>query len=30
LNQPKVRLVVNVALALLLVYTAVDISGVLK
>ena len=30
LNQPKVRLVVNVVLALLLVYTAVDISGVLK
>jgi len=30
LNRPKVRLVVNVALALLLVYTAVDISGVLK
>jgi cysteine/O-acetylserine efflux protein len=30
LNQPKVRRVVNIALALLLVYTAVDISGVLK
>lgn len=30
LNQPKVRLVVNVVLALMLVYTAVDISGVLK
>ena len=30
LNRPKVRQVVNVGLALLLVYTAVDISGVLK
>jgi cysteine/O-acetylserine efflux protein len=30
LNRPKVRLVVNVVLALLLVYTAADISGVLK
>ncbi|MCB2214009.1 LysE family translocator [bacterium] len=30
LNQPKVRRIVNIALALLLVYTAVDLSGVLK
>jgi len=30
LNRPKVRQVVNVILALLLVYTAVDMSGVLK
>ncbi len=30
LNQPTVRQVVNIGLALLLVYTAVDISGVLK
>jgi cysteine/O-acetylserine efflux protein len=30
LNQPKVRLIVNIVFALLLVYTAVDISGVLK
>jgi threonine/homoserine/homoserine lactone efflux protein len=30
LNRPKVRRTVNIALALLLVYTAVDISGVLK
>jgi cysteine/O-acetylserine efflux protein len=29
LNRPKLRLIVNVILALLLVYTAVDISGVL-
>ena len=30
LNRPKVRQVVNAVLALMLVYTAVDISGVLK
>ncbi len=30
LNQPTVRQVVNISLALLLVFTAVDISGVLK
>ena len=30
LNRPKVRRTVNIILALLLVYTAVDISGVLK
>ncbi len=30
LHQPKVRRSVNIALALLLVYTAVDLSGVLK
>lgn len=29
LNRPKVRLAVNIILALLLVYTAVDISGLL-
>ncbi len=29
LNRPKLRLIVNIILALLLVYTAVDISGVL-
>ena len=30
LNRPKVRQAVNIVLALLLVYTAVDLSGVLK
>jgi cysteine/O-acetylserine efflux protein len=30
LNQPKIRRIVNIVLALLLVYTAVDLSGVLK
>ena len=30
LNQPKVRRTVNIVLALLLVYTAVDMSGLLK
>jgi len=30
LNRPKVRKIINITLALLLVYTAVDISGLLK
>jgi cysteine/O-acetylserine efflux protein len=30
LNRPKVRRAVNIVLALLLVYTAVDLSGLLK